>query len=472
MEASKLFYWNAVMKHDANMLTSEIKEMIRSLKFDDIPESFLRDNCKKWRVSQALLREEIEQIENFYREEKLYEIQQLYKSFFCQHLSNDTWKDIIFSNIFKKDYYVKPIVDILNDSSITEFQKERKINEIFHECANAIYDKNGFFEIFLTLDEWKCFLTLFTLCCNVDFKDLIYRSLQKKEVKLHTMENISNDFSFFCYKQKWKNIFITPFSLDVVFDYFLPRSHYEDNTFFLDNRHPFHIVYEDFEGVQKDGDEQSYLQHDGLRNTVDWKDYILDVPIHVFSNSYLNEFQEILTQMLRKCNVYDFPKWATTLRESLYKIHNIVGRLDPEYNCYSYHYFLRSNLSKLEPKHIFEANDKILFPQLQSMDESFQNIFKENWSLSLDYFEKIFLFEVEKKFKNDIERPMNNFHNINVTIPEMNVFQVIHKKNYKFFKKTKINSNNDYNSEMNFIKNILDEMYFENDKKIFSSKNF
>jgi hypothetical protein len=115
----------------------------------------------------------------------------------------------------------------------------------------------------------------------------------------------------------------------------------------------------------------------------------------------------------------------------------------------------------LETKHIFEANDKILFPQLQNLDKSFQEKFEQNWIRSFDHFEKTFLFKIETQFDETCQKPANNFKTITISIPEMNIFQVIHGKNYKFFKKNKVTCKNEYNIEKNFIKNIFDEMYFQ-----------
>lgn len=458
---SQLYYLNAVLKHDATILTTEILEIINALHIGNIPESFLRDVSKTWCSQKKLTSEDILMVEKLYQEQKTYETQQYYKNFFCQHLGIDIWREIIVFNRFQKEFYVKPIVDIMEDLTLTDFQKERKINGLFHQCAGVIYDKEAFFENSLSFDEWKLFLKFFPLYSTLDFKRLVFRSIKKKQIKLQTLANIVTDFSFFSYKIQWKNILITPSSTHLMFDYFQPRSHYEDNVFFHDNSSSHQIEYVDYQNNKIDGNTEIHSQHYFISQQTNWKDYILDVPIEMFSQSYLNEFEMILHPMIKECNLFQFPKWKKTLRDSLRKIHNIVGRLHPDYNCCQYHLFLKNNFSSLETKHIFEANDKILFPQLQNLDKSFQEKFEQNWIRSFDHFEKTFLFKIETQFDETCQKPANNFKTITISIPEMNIFQVIHGKNYKFFKKNKVTCKNEYNIEKNFIKNIFDEMYFQ-----------
>lgn len=439
-----LYVIKAIVKHDEAILPKVIVDKIMSLTIEQVPQEHLLFEKNE---TEAL---------SSYKSFMLFSIQQYYKSMFCQHLDLETWYQIIETNKFLDDYYVAPVRKIYDDDVLTPFQKERKMNELLHSLAGVIYDGKNELRGYLSFDEWtKFFHTVKLYHCH-DIMKSIYRIKTYPPIRCWSLSCIQSDFSFFSFVLDWKEVGVS--SNHVILNYFHPSSHYEDSTFYCENKYETIVHYIHRDGSSELGNEIIYKRHFELAQTTNWKEYILHVPMSYFNSSYLSLFESALS-----IPDIPFPKWKGSLGDSLNSLHNLFGRILPEFPCYRYHVFLHEHWEQLNIAELFFANNKILFPELAQQSSIFQEFYETQWQHSLEYFKSLFLYKIEKQFNPSVQKPEIHHESHLMEFEAIPILHLVHSKNMKYFNMdppSLWNDNNLLHEEIDFCRSALDALFF------------
>jgi hypothetical protein len=438
----------AIVRHDDKILPIEILDQICALTMEDIPP-------------HVLLYSKYENQETFltsYQDDVKFEIQQYYKTMFCQHLPLDDWIKIIRTRVFTDDLYIAPLLKIFNDSTISICQREREMNEMLHSLSGVIYDRYNILYQKLTFKEWTTFIDYVHTFRSHDIFRLLHLVRTKSEVKLFELKHIQHDFRFFSFIGRWKNVEVDSIHLPQY--YFDTGSHYEGTTFYCKNSSVHEITYVELDGTRLPGKEDLFMEHSTIAQTTNWKDYILHVPLSHFHTLYLYEFNHILQGFL-----YDIPlpKHRGTLGEYLKVVHNLIGRIHPDFPCSVYHKSLSRHRNQLNTKELFFASENILFPELNSQDTSFTELFRKQWNESFEFFTNLFLYHIEKHFL-PVSKP--SMETCAGTMKESNVeiLSLIHSKNQRYFNMDPPSlwtDDADEHYQMEFCRNALDTLFFD-----------
>ena len=437
----------AIVRHDDQILPVEILDKIDALSIDDIPSS----HRPRGEIDDAFLAS--------YQDDVRFEVQQYYKTMFSQYLPIDDWIKVIRTRMFPEELYIAPLLQIYEDKSITPFVRERQMNQLLQSLAGVIYDRHGFLHRHLSFDDWTRFITYARSFRSHDLFRLLHLVGVKKEVRSFQLKNIEHDFRFFSFIQRWKNVEIH--SAYVARHYFDEGSHYEDEIFYCENRTAHEITYVEYDGTRVVGNENLFQEHASIANTSNWKEYILTVSLSQFNTLYLNEFRQILQ---RFSPTTPLPKYQGTLHDYLKLIHNLIGRIHPDFPCTIYHESLSRYLDRLNMKELYFASENILFPELRYQDISFIEMFQKKWTESLSYFINLFLYHIEKDFLPvpkpfSIQSSIEPMKHVNIEF-----LSLIHSKNQRYFNMEPPSlwtDNAEEHYEMQFCRNALDALFFD-----------
>lgn len=338
-------------------------------------------------------------------ESERFDVYKTYTWYFLQLLPVEIWEKFINEKIFSNDalskftknYGVFPIQNVLQNTSLCDFEKEREIQHLCQTTDLTFHDyySPGVFNQ-ISLSAWEAFVDEFPKLGNFNFKTLLEKYQKFPEPKVlyhHTWERIGK---FFAYPDECSKIIFTNNkneAVEVTFPiaeyYFAEKSHFENDIFYLNNVQPYHVKYMDKN--EQEMSQHLYSQHGN------WKEGFMNIPWNILSKDSI----EYLKLYLRKtCQLQiSFPeieKWKVpTIGHVFEKLHNIIGRTDERFPMTKYHYFLKENWDKFEKDVIYNAPRELLFPEYSSSSNKIE--LDALWNNSFDYFTKDFFHNLEKQ---------------------------------------------------------------------------
>lgn len=407
---------------------------------------FFRKN--NWKQIQDHFKED-----DFSENDVLYQIECIFKSYMCSLIDKEIWIDYLklaketkkvnLSEREVKDltkqYAFCEVENILNDTSLTDFQKKRKINSILVSWEPYRYEKAYYSDyLHFTLQDWEYFTEHFGLWVEKGVTQI--RMIQYVQVRGLQDSNQKNEivdyrnYNRFPFEEVTiksldnKNI---PFTTFLIQAYFSSSSHFEGDIFWFKNEIPCYLY-----------NNKNELIHEKIFS----KDSFFQCPWNCIPLFMKNKLKDFLCKKTPfHCNFmhcklnYEGKKSIAILLE---KYFNIIGRVSPLYGFSKLHESLSLKLEKnvcvLEK--VEEAPKQLLFPEYYFQTEQVRKELDSMWKETQEHFfeevyhhvfdekyQVIYSFEPPKNYRS-VEKDLTYF------IEKVNLFDyiTIHKRVYKY----------------------------------------
>lgn len=331
-----------------------------------------------------------------------YELQIIFKSYLCCFSNIDEWVSILenaYSNEIMemttkqardiyKSFGFRPIETILNDNSLSDFERVRKIRDIMLTWQPYRYE-NEYYSDFsqFSLDSWKFFVKQFPIWIDTDVilpkmmeKMKVYQSKKRGNVRYYHVN--SANYKSFPYNdiviKNAKNEIVTLTS-SFIEGYFEEDSHFEGEIFWLKNLIPYTLC-----------DKKDII----LTDKISSKNSILDCPWNCCPRDLKDKIKHLLhtetpfeySFMKEKLNY----EGKQPIRNVLEKYFTVLGRVSKHYPLSSLHISLHEKLKQnlLNLSKVDDAPKQILFPEYYFQSSNVQKELDEMWDKSKDHFLK------------------------------------------------------------------------------------
>lgn len=388
--------------------------------------------------------------DDFSENDVLCQIEGIFKSFMCSLIDKEIWiaylnsaketKKVSLSEREVKDlikqYAFCEVENILKDTSLTDFRKQRKIKSILISWEPYRYEK-AYYSDYLRfrLKDWEYFTEHFGSWVEKGVTQI--RMIQYVQVRASQDSNQENeivDYNRFPFEEvtiKSLDKKHVPFTTFLVQAYFSSSSHFEGDIFWFNNEIPCYLY-----------NKKNELIHEKIFS----KDSFFQCPWNCLPVSIKNKLKDFLFQktpfrckfMQSKLN-YDGKKSIASILE---KYFNIIGRVSPVYGFSKLHESLSQKLEKnvcvLEK--LDEAPKQLLFPEYYFQTEQVRKELDSMWKETQEHFfqeiyhylfdescQVFYSFEPPKNYRS-VEKDLTYF------IEKVNLFDyiTIHKRVYKY----------------------------------------
>ena len=380
---------------------------VESSKEMNVEQTFIHDyNIYRALKLPEIANKETKQLfDSIENEDERFDVYKMYTWYFLQLLPVEIWDEFIkeknFSQealtTFTKKYGVYPIQNILHNTNLTDFEKEREIRHLCQITDLTFHDYHspGVFNG-ISLSAWEAFVDEFPKLGGFNFKTLLAKYQKFPESQLLYCNTWKRIGKLFAYPDKCTQILFTNMKNEVVNitfpmadSYFAEKSHFENGIFYLNNVQPYYVKYMDKN--EQELSQELYSKHGN------WKDGFMNIPWNILTK---NSIEYLKLHLRRTCQLQvSFPAIETwkvpTIGHVFEKLHHIVGRTDERFPMTKYHYFLKENWEKFEKNVIYNAPRELLFPEYTS--SSNKKELDALWNDSFDYFIKDFFHNLEEE---------------------------------------------------------------------------
>ncbi len=342
--------------------------------------------------------------------EMFYQVESIYKSFMCSLTEKQIWIDFLQSNMEQNKteitmdevkslttkYAFSVVETVLNDLSLTDFEKERKIKGLVRSWEPYRFEKAFYSDyVQFSLLDWKNFMN--------QFPDWIRRGLNQhrmlQKVKLNQGSKESdfrpsyyhyNSFPFTEIEIKTLENEVVPLTTFFVEEYFNPSSHFEGDIFWLKNEHPRYLYNK---------------QNELLREKKVGTNSFFDCPCNCLSVTLKNKVRSFLYQRTPFTCTFMYPHLnydgKKSLRYLIEKHFNIIGRISPVY-CFSrLHESLLQKLKKqmLHLNKLDSAPKQLLFPEYYFQTDTVRDELDKMWKeVETEFFQEIYHFIIDEPY--------------------------------------------------------------------------
>ena len=395
------------------------------------------------------------------------EITYIYYSFFMQKLDLQLWREFIESkdflfkdkvSAFINKYSIKILNDILYDTSLSDFQKERKLRD---ECAVDIQYLNYkmrlvYYELLsFELKEWQFFAKYFETWKKQCFTEermimatrswsyvakLQYPEKYKTITGLTTEEHaqkmnfdqaenimdvMKRHFCFYTYRSKdndinFEDVVLIPVSANEPLimhsansqAFCSSKSHFEGNIFYLGNSLPC-LYYYIKNGERVDANNELFEWHKENIQTEDWTKALFLIKWKELDERAKTFVITNLKKLVADWEYYEY--FITTVKDLtvldiLEKIHNVEGRINKRYPLAMYHKSLHRALNFIDKKKMYQIDEDSLFFEYESQEDDTKRKLDELSKVSFNFFiEQWFCILLEKRIPLCITRRITNF---------------------------------------------------------------
>lgn len=330
------------------------------------------------------------------------ELQIIFKSYLCCFSDINEWVSILenaYSNEIMemttrhardiyKSFGFRPIEIILDDNSLSDFQKYRNIRDILITWKPYRYE-NEYYSDFLnfSLDDWKFFVKQYPTWIDSDVS--LPKMIEQMEVYQSKTKNGSgyyhvnfanyNSFPYNGIVIKNSENEIIHLTSNFIEGYFKEDSHFEGQIFWLRNSIPYTLCNE---------------KGEILTDKIFTNNSILNCPWNCCPRDLKEKIKQLLYMetpfeysfMKKKLN-YDGKQ---PIRNVLEKYFNVLGRVSKHFPFANIHVSLHEKLKQnvLNLSKIDEASKQILFPEYYFQSSNVQKELDEMWKKSKEHFLK------------------------------------------------------------------------------------
>jgi len=408
-----------------------------------------------------------EELKNYYSFVKS-SVCALFSQFFLQCLPAEIWEEYIKrqdfeDNSFIIQYGIFPIQEILENENFSEYQKERRINDL---CGRLkLFQNEGKINFHnISLEGWYYFVEHFERLYYQfhNLENMIQKIPKKVEIS-------SSPIPFFSYLLSWKDIEVDDFSYHLIRHFFDETSHFEGEDFYVQNKKKYKIQFINNNNQKIPLNNEIY---ENLKEqSKNWKDFFFMIKWKYIDRKdiYINIFHHILSSIQHSGErffdeeIYEmfrvFDSFDGTIGDILSIIHNIIIRMDNRSEISKYHTFLNKYKKYYIPLKFLQCPDNLLFPESSFQPQESMEHFETLRQNSLQTLQKIIL---------DSYNPFTNEEIIEPRLILITFFQELPSTTNSLFINTE-NSDLLY-SNLNFFhknktffyeKNIMNDFYKE-----------
>lgn len=353
---------------------------------------FLRKN--NWKM----VKEHIKPTEDCLFFDFEYELEATFKSYMCSLTDIEVWIDLLNeayllkklnmsskeSKQLLKTYAFRPIEMIVNNDSLSDFQKERLIRNTLLSWEPYRHDK-PFYTNFcqFSLANWIYFLKMFPEW--IDNGTSPTRMIERVQNNQTENPNVGYSFENFNYNRfPYENVFFkdmsgapVPLSTTIIEGYFHPSSHFEGDKFWLKNCIPYYLY-----------DEKDKLLHE--------KRFVMNSLLHCPWNCCHRDLRERLIHFLFTKTPSEYRSIEKIIKyegkQSVYKIiekyFHLLGRLSPHFPLSTLHESLKLKLQEniLNLDRIEDTPKQVLFPEYYFQKPSVQKELDSLWEETKAHF--------------------------------------------------------------------------------------
>jgi hypothetical protein len=331
-----------------------------------------------------------------------YELQIIFKSYLCCFSDINEWVSILenayYNEIMEmttkqaqdiyKSFGFRPIEIILNDNSLSDFEKVRKIRNIMISWKPYRYENEYYSDFFnFSLDDWKYFVKQFPIWIDTDINLLkmmtnmkMYQSKRQNKSGLYHVNYANyNNFPYNDIVIKNAENKIVSLTSPFIEGYFNNESHFEGENFWLNNSIPYSLYN---------------TKGEVFTNKIFAENSLLDCPWNCCPRNLKDKIKKLL--YTKTPFEYSFMKEKLNyegkqpIKNVLKKYFNIIGRVSKDFPLASLHTSLIEklkqnilNLSKIE-----DTSKQILFPEYYFQSSNVQKELDDIWKKSEEHFFK------------------------------------------------------------------------------------
>lgn len=437
-----------------NPLKTPIQIIYEHLK-DILPEiySSYMMNCLPLKIWKDFIKDFQEEIDEYYEEirEKPYWIK--------NELLNKKLIDIV--HIFYIEYSFYDIEKLVKWKEYGTYEILRRIRNYCLSWESYSNKELPYYIYHFGIEHWEFFFqNHFRFTKKMFDMDKMFEKVniwKPITFPVSLYSDVKDYYSFFSWKKfEIKTLDEKDFELTKSFlsKYFHPDSHFENNIFWLENRVPYYIYYNN-EKIN----EIDYNNHkENYRNE---KIGILECPYHLIHTSHKEKIKDFCSKKLLPQKIWNFLDSSSKqpLKEILKKCFHILGRIYKGYGLYQYHdtlfYYLENNYLVLNK--LYNSPNSILFPEYSFQKDSIKKIFIKKWEETFLFFQdEILSFIFKEEWDKSIYiEPIPFFQNNNSLKEKENIFSILNKRKtyYQYFSMKDILSIEKEEKKDNYIDN-------------------
>ena len=397
----------------------------------------------------------------------------MYFFLFFQKLSDKIWIDFISKKDchhvdcirqFVSDYAMFPLTEILDDTGLTDFEKERKLHNMAIEVVFFKRVDKDLMNQFMSFDieMWKYFVKKFATFQSFNFniqKMIIHvknwatvgkkqfpnqfkniQELPEMQIEKACLKNIQmledgiKDIGrFYIFRKDFDEICLQnintknyhPINSCIIQNFTNEKCHFENDIFYYMNQSPYHLIYKK-EQNEVNGTEY-YTTHLENIKKANWFEGIMYLRWNEINEHYKAIFLQYFDKLVSSREYYQhfFLKLKKeSIHDILKTMHNLEGRMNPKYPLCSFHrvfgktkqFFLTKEL--YNSKQNYNTCESSLFPEFDMQEDSIKQKLNDIWSISFDYFKDSFRCIMENKpIPTCFEKPIHKFKHVEIQNP-------------------------------------------------------